>query len=116
MKIKVIRGSIEFNNEVYKIGQELDIVETQAKAIIREGIAEEVLETQEVAPKVKPEVKQPEKPKAKPEVKKEIQEVKPSMDWTQKEILDYGASKGLEFVEGATKREMLDIIEGGEKK
>jgi hypothetical protein len=114
MKIKVIRGSIEFNNKVYKIGQEVEIVDTQAKAIIREGIAEEVLEVQEVAPEVKAEIKkQPDKAKAKPEVKKETQEVKPSMDWTQKEIIDYGASKGLEFVEGATKKEMLEIIEGG---
>jgi len=115
MKIRVIRGSIKFDNTVYAIGQELEIIDTQAKAIIREGIAEEVLKVQEVAPEVKPEVKQPEplKAKAKPEVKKEIQEVKPSMDWTQKEIFDYGTSKGLEFVEGATKKEMLEIIEGG---
>jgi hypothetical protein len=115
MKIKVIRGSIEFNNTVYKIGQEMEIADSQAKAIIREGIAEEVLETQEVAPEVKAEAKKvPEKPKAKP-VNKETKEVKPSIDWTQKEIIDYGASKGLEFAEGATKKEMLAIIEGDKK-
>ena len=48
----------------------------------------------------------------KPEAKA-VEEVKPSMDWTQKEIAEYGVSKGLEFPEGATKREMLEIIEGG---
>jgi outer membrane biosynthesis protein TonB len=122
MKIKVVRGSIKYDNVVYAIGKTLDLPEKSAKAIIREGIAEEVLEVQEVAPEVKeevkPEEKQPEEPKAKPEVKKETKEtkeVKPSMDWTHSELLEYGTSKGIEFVEGATKQEMLDLIEGGKK-
>jgi hypothetical protein len=120
MKIRVIRGSIKFDNTVYAIGQELEIIDTQAKAIIREGIAEEVLKVQEVAPEVKakvePEKKQPEKPKAKVEVKKETKEVRPSIDWTQKEIFDHGVSIGFksEDLEGKTKAEMLELIRGGE--
>jgi len=127
MKIKVIRGSIKFDNVVYPLGKTLELPDKSAKAIIREGIAEEVIaekpleRVQEVAPEVKPEVKpkvkkQPDKPKAKPEDTKETKEVKPSMDWTHSELLEYGTSKGIEFVEGATKREMLDLIEGGDKK
>jgi hypothetical protein len=121
MKIKVVRGSIKCDDIVYAVGETLDIPEKPAKAIIREGIAEEVLEVQEVAQKIeektKPEEKkQPEKPKAKLEVKKETKEVRPSIDWTQKEIFDHGVSIGLksEDLEGKTKAEMLELIRGGE--
>jgi len=115
MKIKVLLGSVKFNEKVYAVGEVLELEEKQARAIIRNGVAEEVL--QEVAkPEVKvektEEPKKEEKKIEKPEAKV-VEEVKPSMDWTQKEIVEYGVSKGLEFPEGATKREMLEIIEGG---
>jgi hypothetical protein len=113
MKIKVLLGSIRLDKKVYETGQTLEIDDQQAKAIIREGVAEEVL--QEVA---KPEAK-PEKPK-KVEVKKEtakpkIEEVQPAIDWTAKEILEFGVSKGIEDLEGKTKEDMLKIIKESKK-
>ena len=114
MKIKVLLGSIRIDKKIYGVGQVLEIDEVQAKAIIRNGVAEEVL--QEVA---KPEVKL-EKPK-KVEVKKEKKavepnnEVKPSIDWTAKEILEYGVAKGIEDLEGKTKEDMLKIIKESKK-
>jgi hypothetical protein len=78
------------------------------------ALAEEVL--QEVA---KPEVKI-EKPK-KVEVKKKevakasVEEVEPTIDWTAKEILEFGVAKGIEDLEGKTKEDMLKIIKESKK-
>jgi D-aminopeptidase len=114
MKIKVLIGSVRLDKKVYGVGQTLEIDEVQAKAIIREGVAEEFV--QEVA---KPEAKA-EKPK-KVEVKKkevvkaEVKEVEPTIDWTAKEILEYGISIGVEDLDGKTKEDMLKIIKESKK-
>ena len=113
MKIKVLLGSIRLDKKVYETGQTLEIDDQQAKAIIREGVAEEFVP--EVA---KPEAK-PEKPKKvevkEKEVVKEADEVEPTIDWTAKEILEYGISRGLDDLDGKTKADMLKIIKESKK-
>ncbi len=91
-----------------------------AKAIIREGIAEEIgaekpIEKVQVVAKDEPK----NAIKEKPAVKKEKVEIsKPSTDWTQKEIIDYGISIGLSStdLENKSKEEMLILIAGGKTK
>ena len=117
MNIRVIRGDIKHNDNVYLVGEILEVDDNQAKALVREGVAEIVVAEKPIK-MVKGKVEKPVKEVKTAEVKTDsgALEAKPTMDWTQKEIIDYGASKGLEFVEGATKKEMLAIIEVGDKK
>ena len=120
MKIRVLLGTVRTDDREYKVGEEFDLNEGEALAMIRENVVEEVKDEK---PKEKPkkEVKatlEEEKSdaKAKVEAKDEV-EIEPSMDWTAKEILDYALGKGIknEEVEGKTKREMLELIKNVEK-
>ena len=99
MKIKVLLGTVRTDDREYKVGEEFDLNEGEALAMIRENVVEEVKDEK---PKEKPkkEVKatlEEEKSdaKAKVEAKDEV-EIEPSMDWTAKEISDYALGKGIE--------------------
>ena len=114
MKIKVLVGTVKLDSKVYAVGQTLEIDEKQALAIIRNGVAEEFV--QEVAePETKPEKPKKVEAKKKAVVKTEVKEVEPTIDWTAKEILEFGASKGIEDLEGKTKEDMLKIIKESKK-
>jgi len=115
MKIKVLLGTVRTDDREYKVGEEFNLSEGEALAMIREGVVKEVKD-EEPKEKPKKEVKATPKEaksdaKAKAKIKDEI-EVEPSMDWTTKEISDYALGKGIENeeLEGKTKREMLELI------
>lgn len=116
MKVRVLLGTVRADDKEYKVGEELELPENEARAIVREGVVEEAKEEK---PKAKPKKEPKEEPKPEPEAEAKA-EPEPSMDWTAKEILDYGVAKGVEDLEGRTKQEMLALIkaseEGGEEK
>jgi hypothetical protein len=114
MKIKVLLGSIRLDKKVYVAGEVLELEEKQAKAIIRNGVAEEFVQ---VVAKPDAKTEEPKKVEVKKEkvVKVKVEEVEPTIDWTAKEILEYGTSRGIENLEGETKEDMLKIIKEGKK-
>ncbi len=119
MRIKVLQGTVRADRE-YEVGEELDLPEGEAKAMIREGAVEEVKADEKPKKESKKEAKAtPKEAKPDAKAKEESDEAppKPTMDWTTKEILDYGSAKDVEGleVEGITKREMIALIEAKEK-
>lgn len=125
MKLRVKIGNIRTDNGTFSVGQEFDIDKKTASSFLREGIVEVVEDAQPIA---KPEAPKPQElPKEEPKkeevakVEKEVEkkpklEIEPTMDWTIKELVDFATSKGFEVPDGSSKREVLAIIEGGEKK
>ena len=110
MKIKVLRGSIKFDDTVYAVGQTLELDDVQAKSIIREGVAEEVLENVQVE---EPEKREEEKVEEKPE---EVSEgtvvVEPSLDWSRKELVAHAIGLGIEDPGGlGAKEKILEAIQ-----
>lgn len=121
MRVKVLLGTVRTDNREYKVGEEFEINENEAKALINENVVEEVKE--EKKPKAKPKVKPEEKAKSEEKVEAKVEaeaKAKPSMEWTVKEVTDHATAKGIKDLEGKTKREMLALIEaaeeGGEEK
>jgi hypothetical protein len=125
MKYKVLLGSVRTDSGIFSVGKEVELSEKDAKELIRQGIVEasvEVLPEPENDESVKanpPEKKTEEVKKEEPKNEEKV-EVVPAMDWTVKEILDYGQKLNVPELEGKSKREMLGAIEafqkGGEEK
>jgi len=113
MKIRVLLGSIKLDDTVYAKGQTLELDDTQAKAIIREGVAEEV---QLLAPAEEPkkeetpvEEKADEKPKEAPE---NTVSAEPSLDWTRRELVAHATSLGIEDADKlGAKEKILEAIQ-----
>jgi len=113
MLVKVTRGGVKHNDVFYKEGQTLELPDEKARQIIFAGNVEEVKEVQPVAQEPKPVEKKAEEVKKEPVEQKA--EVKPDVGWTIKEILEYGASKGIKSLEGKSKAKMISLIEKGVK-
>jgi len=121
MKVKVIRGSIKFNDNVYEEGKIVELPENQAISIIKAGNAEEFVQedAQKEAKQAKKDKKAKLKAKKVKEVKKkeEVKEAEPTLDWTRKELDDFAKSKGIAEPEKfANKELLLEAIKGGEIK
>jgi len=112
MRIKVLQGTVRVDRE-YKVGEELNLPEGEAQAIIRNGVAEEVMlkeTTEKAKPKAKPKA-EPKEVKAEPE-----QELEPSIEWTRKELNDHAKAHGVEEPEKfGSKKELLIEIKGGDE-
>ena len=116
MLVKVILGSIKHNDSIYGIGQTVEIDDKHALAIIREGVAEEVV--QEVAQKRAKKVKvaKVEKPK-KEEPKKVEAKAEPTLDWTRKELVTHAIALGIEEPDNlGAKEKILEAIQAEEVK
>lgn len=109
MKVKVILGTVRAERE-YGVGEELDLKESEAKAMIQEGVVEEVKE--KAKPKAKPEKKPKAKPEKEPKPEEETgPEPEPSMDWTRKELDEYAKAHGVEEPgQFESKRELLEAV------
>lgn len=116
MKLKVKQGSVKYDDTVYTEGQTFEISESQAKALLREGVVEEV---QENAPEEKPKKAKKEKAKKEPVKKAPVEEAEavkaePSIEWTKKELDDYAKAHGIEEPEKlGSKQEVLDALASG---
>lgn len=113
MIVKVIRGSIKFNDTVYTEGQTVELADEEAISIIKSGIAEEYV--QEVAPKETKkekaeEVKEPEVEE--PKVEGEEVKTEPTLDWTRKELVAHATALGIENPdELGAKEKILEAIQ-----
>jgi len=132
MKLIVKIGGVRTNDGSFTVGQVFELDSEQAQSLLKLGLVEEVYESKKdkidpdpgkpkvkkYQPKAKPAVKPVVKPpkKADKPANTPVEEVKPSLDWTPKELIEYGASKGIEGLENLTKEEMLEAINGGGEK
>jgi hypothetical protein len=116
MKLKVIRGSVKYDDVVYVEGQVFEIGE-QGKSLLTTGIVELAGKEQEVEKKV--EVKKTKKVEAKPS-KEEVNEdisVEPSLDWTRKELNEVASNLGIEEPKKfKSKNSILMAIKGVKQK
>ena len=114
MIVKVIRGSIKFNDTVYAVGETVELEDSEAKAIINSGIAEKYVQ---VVSQDEPEKEEVEAPKEEAKVEEtEAVEAEPSTDWTRKELDEYAKAHGVAEPEKlGSKAEVLKAI-GGEVK
>lgn len=124
MRVRVKLGLVKNNDTEYKVGETLHVSDEEAKALLREGVVEEVKEEapaekpkKEAKPKKKPEAKKEEEPKEADQGEPEPAKVEPSLDWTRKELEEHATSLGIEEPEKfASKRAILKAIEEGEVK
>ena len=115
MKIKVLRGTIKYNDMVYLAGQIFEIADSQAKSIILEGIAEEFIEDSEVPVEeprsVEENTESADKSSIEATTEEEGVSSEPSIDWTRKELEEYALGVGIESPEKfPTKSELLEAI------
>jgi len=116
MLVKVILGSIKHNDSIYGVGQTVEIEDKHALAIIREGVAEEVLPEVEEKKAKKAKVEKVEKPKE--EKSKEVEaKAEPSIDWTRKELIAHAMALGIEEPDKlGAKEKILEAIQAEEVK
>jgi hypothetical protein len=111
MKVEVILGTIRNNEKTYKVGETLDLSEKEALSVIQAGAAKEYVE-EVVEVKREKEVKEEPKKVEAEEVSETEEELKPSVDWTRKELDDYGRSVGIKNPEiFKSKNKLLKEIE-----
>ena len=122
MKIRVLRGAVKYNDTIYSKGQSFELADDQAKQIIREGMAERVVKNTPVESKVEEkevikELEPSEGNKDKGENEREATIIKPSIDWTRKELEEYALGAGVEDPDKLySKDEILEAIESQEVK
>lgn len=119
MKIRVLRGSIKFDDVVYKEGQTLELDDAEAKSIIAQGVAEEAqVVAQPEAPadegKAEEKVEEKKEPEKAPE---NTVSAEPSLDWTRKELVAHATSLGIEDADklGSKEKILAAIQEKGVK-
>ena len=109
MRIKVLLGSIHYNDRIYDVGELVDIPENEAKGIIKEGVAEKYVEKKPKTKRKKVETKK-EAPKTKKKAKTE--EVLPTIDWTLSELMEYAKAHNIKG-EFKNKKAILKAIQKG---
>ena len=122
MKIRVLRGTVKYNDTIYSRGQSFELADDQAKQIIKEGMVERVIKNTPVEPKVEEkevikELEPSEGNKDKGKNERGATIIKPSIDWTRKELEEYALGVGVENPDKLySKDEILEAIKSQEVK
>ncbi len=123
MNIRVLQGTIKHNDRKYGVGETVEVADDTALAIIRNGVAEEIVEESKEAKKARIKAEKAEKEEAKKveevkaeEVEAPVIEAEPSEDWTRKEIEEYALAHGIKEPEKFENKTKLLKAIGGETK
>lgn len=102
MNVRVKLGTVRYNDRIFKVGEIVDLPEASAKAMLFEGVVEDmqmVAQVEEQKEEVKVEVKEEPKP--------EVETAEPSLDWTRKELNEFAVSKGVKEPEALYSKKIV---------